>query len=89
MQLVNDVWNALVASLAESAPWVVLGFLVAGLLHEYMPQGLLRRHLGSGWSPLVKAVGLGADSNVLMQYGSLRARISPQRGRDGNCASRS
>ncbi|MBL9161609.1 MAG: permease [Planctomycetaceae bacterium] len=61
MQLVNDVWNALVASLAESAPWVVLGFLVAGLLHEYMPQGLLRRHLGGdGWSPLVKAVGLGA-----------------------------
>lgn len=61
MQLVNDIWNALVASLAESAPWIVLGFLVAGLLHEFMPQGLLRRHLGGdGWAPLVKAVGLGA-----------------------------
>jgi uncharacterized membrane protein YraQ (UPF0718 family) len=61
MQLVNDIWNALVASLAESAPWIVLGFLVAGLLHEFMPRGLLRRHLGGkGWAPLVKAVGLGA-----------------------------
>lgn len=61
MQLVNDIWNAMVAALADSAPWIVLGFLVAGLLHEFLPQGMLRRHLGGrGFTPLMKAVGFGA-----------------------------
>jgi uncharacterized membrane protein YraQ (UPF0718 family) len=44
----------------ESAPYVVLGFLIAGIIHYWVPQKILHQHLG-GDSPftLFKAVGVG------------------------------
>ena len=49
------------AAIVESAPWLILGFFIAGLLHEFIPQQRMKRHLGgSGWRPLLKANALGA-----------------------------
>lgn len=45
----------------ESAPWLVLGLLVAGLMKAFIPTELLARHLGNaGFGATVKAALLGA-----------------------------
>ncbi len=44
----------------ESAPYIVLGFLIAGIMRFYVPAGILQYHLGSGSpSSLLKSVGIG------------------------------
>ncbi|TWT80724.1 putative permease [Planctomycetes bacterium CA13] len=44
-----------------ASPYIVLGFLMAGALHQWVPPDLLRRHLGRrGGLPLLKAVGIGS-----------------------------
>ncbi|WP_168442346.1 permease [Pontiella desulfatans] len=45
----------------SAAPYVVLGFIIAGVLHQWVPRDLLRRHLGGrGGLPLLKGVGIGS-----------------------------
>ena len=45
----------------ESAPWLMLGLLVAGLLKGFIPTDFLARHLGKpGFFSTVKAALLGA-----------------------------
>lgn len=52
---------ALLESLSESAPFVVLGLLLAGLIHEFVPSSVLKKRLGGvGLAPVLRAVGLGA-----------------------------
>lgn len=47
-------------TLLESAPYIVLGFFIAGLMRFYVPPGILQRHLGTGsTSSLFKSVGVG------------------------------
>jgi uncharacterized membrane protein YraQ (UPF0718 family) len=52
--------SILTNTLFESAPYVILGFLIAGILRFWVPQDILQRHLG-GRSPgtLFKSVGIG------------------------------
>ena len=50
----SSVWVVL----TELAPWLLLGAVVAGLMHGLLPRGFVRRQL-SGRSGVVKAVGLG------------------------------
>ena len=50
-----------IALFMESAPWLMLGLLVAGLMKSFIPEDLLARHLGKpGFSSTVKAALLGA-----------------------------
>ena len=51
---VQATWSVL----AELAPWLLFGALLAALLHVFLPQNLIRRQL-SGYSGAVKAVALG------------------------------
>ncbi len=47
-------------TLMESAPYIVLGFIIAGIMRYYVPPGILQQHLGSGsTSSLFKSVGVG------------------------------
>ena len=40
----------------ESAPWLVLGFLVAGCIKVFLPMSWLRKQLGQeGFASVVKA----------------------------------
>jgi uncharacterized protein len=49
-------WDVLVAS----APYMLLGFFIAGLLKAFLPDDLVARHLGkSSFTGLIKAAALG------------------------------
>lgn len=53
--------NTLLNTLLESAPYVVLGFIIAGILKFYVPQNILQKHLGGRSSvSLIKSVGIGS-----------------------------
>ena len=54
MGFVHATWSVL----AELAPWLLFGALLAALLHVLLPRDLIRRQL-SGYSGVVKAVALG------------------------------
>ncbi len=50
----------LLNTLFESAPYVILGFLIAGILRFWIPQDILQRHLGRHTpATLFKSVGIG------------------------------
>ncbi|MEO0529020.1 MAG: permease [Planctomycetota bacterium] len=61
MPFLIEFGAAFCAVLLESAPLVVLGFIIAGLLHEYVPEKRLRAvGGGNGIAPVARAVGVGA-----------------------------
>ncbi len=45
----------------ESAPWLMLGFAIAGIMRVFVPSELLAKHLGEpGFVATAKAAMLGA-----------------------------
>lgn len=61
MSMLSQFIAAFGVTIAESAPFVVLGFVVAALLREFLPTDLIRRGVGGrGLSPVLRAVGVGA-----------------------------
>lgn len=62
------------------SPYILLGFLIAGLLHVFVRPSTMARHLaGRGWKPVVKAALLGiplplCSCGVLPTAVSLRRR---------------
>ncbi len=58
---VNEFWLEFVRLSAEMAPYLLLGFGIAGLLHVFIPEQWVYRQLGrrSTWS-VVKGAFLGA-----------------------------
>ncbi|MGE4506058.1 MAG: SO_0444 family Cu/Zn efflux transporter [Desulfovibrionaceae bacterium] len=60
MPLLSSVLLACWEVLLESAPWMLLGFLVAGLLKAFIPGDVVHRHLGGrGFSGVFKAALFG------------------------------
>ncbi|TAA47903.1 MULTISPECIES: SO_0444 family Cu/Zn efflux transporter [Corallincola] len=56
-----DFANNLIGLFIESAPWLLLGFIVAGLIKSFVPTDFLSRHLGGkGLKATVKAAVIGA-----------------------------
>ena len=47
MQFVLLFFQKLFAIVLDMAPWLLLGFLIAGILHVFFPQGKINRLLGS------------------------------------------
>lgn len=46
--------------LNEMSPYILLGFLIAGLMHAYVPRRTFARHLsGTGWKAVVKSALIG------------------------------
>lgn len=46
--------------LNEMSPYVLLGFLIAGILHVFVNEATLTKHLsGRGWKPVIKAAAIG------------------------------
>lgn len=55
-----ELFNSLLYMLNEMSPYILLGFLIAGLMHSFIPRHTLARHLaGTGWRPVVKAAAFG------------------------------
>ncbi len=64
----------------ESAPWLMLGLLVAGLMKGFIPEDLLARHLGKpGFGATLKAALLGAPL-PLCSCGVIPAAMGLRRG---------
>lgn len=61
MSVLATFLSALFLALAQSAPYIVIGYLIAALIRELVPMSSLIRHFGSeGVTPLLNAVGVGA-----------------------------
>ena len=55
-EYVQSFWHLL----CEMAPYLLLGFFIAGLLQAFVPRSMFSRHLASGdWRSVVKAALLG------------------------------
>lgn len=51
---------SLAAIINEMSPYILLGFLIAGLLHVFVRPEMMSRHLsGKGWGPVAKAALFG------------------------------
>lgn len=55
-----DLLNSLIFMLNEMSPYILLGFLIAGLMHGFISQRTFARHLsGTGWRSVVKSALIG------------------------------
>jgi len=61
VEFLTDLWAAIWGILAESGPWLVLGFFIAGLLKTFIPQDKVFRHFGGDdFMSVLKASLFGA-----------------------------
>ena len=55
-----ELLESLLYMLNEMSPYILLGFLIAGLMHAFIPQRTFARHLsGTGWKAVVKSAMIG------------------------------
>ncbi|MDE5555547.1 MAG: SO_0444 family Cu/Zn efflux transporter, partial [Muribaculaceae bacterium] len=55
-----EILNSLMLMTCEMAPYILLGLLIAGLLHAFVTPNLMSRHLAQpGWKSVVKAALIG------------------------------
>ncbi|MCR5180411.1 MAG: SO_0444 family Cu/Zn efflux transporter [Bacteroidaceae bacterium] len=60
LEWLEEYWDALVMMTAEMAPYLLLGFLIAGLLRTFVPRTLYSKHLAPrNMKSVVKAAALG------------------------------
>ena len=75
MDLLSNFWQLFLLS----APWLMLGLLIAGLLNVYLPANFLNKHLGKeGFWTTVKAALIGAPM-PLCSCGVIPAAIGLRR----------
>ncbi len=56
----NEFFNSIWGILCGMAPYILLGFFIAGLLQVFVDRRTMARHLsGRGWKPVVKAALFG------------------------------
>lgn len=52
--------ESLLFMLNEMSPYILLGFFIAGVMHAFIPQKTMARHLsGTGWKAVVKSALIG------------------------------
>lgn len=84
-----ELLNSLLFMLNEMSPYILLGFLIAGLMHAFVPQHTMARHLsGHGWRSVVKAAMIGVPL-PLCSCGVLPAAIAMRRSGASKAASTS
>jgi len=60
MVFITTYFNNVIDILLEMAPWLILGTLIAGIIHTLLPIGFIKRHLGvPGFNSILKAVIIG------------------------------
>lgn len=75
-----EILDSLLFMLAEMAPYILLGFLIAGLMHAFVPQRIMARHLASpGFGSVCKAALIGIPL-PLCSCGVLPTAIALRRG---------
>lgn len=85
MQLLYSLLNML----NEMSPYILLGFLIAGVMHAFIPQQTFARHLsGRGWKAVVKSALIGVPL-PLCSCGVLPTAIAMRRNGASRAASTS
>lgn len=75
--------------LNEMSPYILLGFLIAGVMHAFIPQHTFARHLsGRGWKAVVKSALIGVPL-PLCSCGVLPTAIAMRRNGASRAASTS
>lgn len=75
--------------LNEMSPYILLGFLIAGVMHAFIPQHTFARHLsGTGWKAVVKSALVGIPL-PLCSCGVLPTAIAMRRNGASKAASTS
>ncbi len=60
LEWIENYWDALVTMTAEMAPYLLLGFFIAGLLRTFVPRNLYSKHLAPrNMKSVVKAAAIG------------------------------
>ena len=58
--MTKELLDSLLFMLNEMSPYILLGFLIAGVMHAFIPQRTFARHLsGTGWKSVVKSALIG------------------------------
>ena len=84
-----EILNSLLFMLGEMSPYILLGFLIAGLMHSFVPADIFARHLsGRGWGAVSKAAAVGVPL-PLCSCGVLPAAVAMRRGGASRAASTS
>lgn len=84
-----ELINSLLFMLNEMSPYVLLGFLIAGVMHAFIPQKTIARHLsGTGIKPVIKAAAVGIPL-PLCSCGVLPTAIAMKRNGASKAASTS
>lgn len=84
-----ELLHSLLFMLNEMSPYILLGFLIAGLMHAFIPQRTFSRHLaGTGWKPVFKAAMIGIPL-PLCSCGVLPTAIAMRRNGASRAASTS
>ncbi|MDE6559907.1 MAG: SO_0444 family Cu/Zn efflux transporter [Muribaculaceae bacterium] len=82
-----DFWNSLLYMLNEMSPYILLGFLIAGLLHAFISRETFSRHLsGNSIGTVVKAALIGVPL-PLCSCGVLPTAIAMRRNGASRAAS--
>lgn len=85
MQLIYS----LLYMLNEMSPYILLGFLIAGIMHAFIPQKTFAHHLsGTGWRPVIKSALIGIPL-PLCSCGVLPSAIAMRRNGASKAASTS
>lgn len=84
-----ELLNSLLFMLNEMSPYILLGFLIAGIMHAFIPQRTFARHLsGTGWKSVVKSAAIGIPL-PLCSCGVLPTAIAMRRNGASRAASTS
>jgi len=84
-----ELLNSLLFMLNEMSPYILLGFLIAGLMHAFIPQETFARHLsGTGLGSVVKSALIGIPL-PLCSCGVLPTAIAMRRNGASRAASTS
>lgn len=89
MDFITGFFSAFAAILLESAPWLLLGFFIAGLIKAFFSTAFLHRHLGeNSTQAVVKGALLGAPL-PLCSCGVIPAALGLKRAGASNAATTS
>lgn len=84
-----ELFNSLLYMLNEMSPYILLGFLIAGIMHAFIPQRTFARHLsGKGLKSVVKSAAIGIPL-PLCSCGVLPTAIAMRRNGASRAASTS
>ena len=84
-----ELINSLLFMLNEMSPYILLGFLIAGVMHAFIPQQTFARHLaGTGWKAVMKSALIGVPL-PLCSCGVLPTAIAMRRNGASKAASTS